>query len=387
MSKAGKKEGNRRTAFVYSDRAASFDYGSGHPMKPERLRLTAELIAVMGLDRLPSSEFIEARSATIDELLLFHTQEYLEVLKEANSGVVPAGGPNFGLGYSDNPVFRGVFEWSELSAGASMQAAELVAEGRADIAFNISGGLHHAMPGRASGFCYLNDAAIAIKYLAALGKRVAYVDIDAHHGDGVEAAFYSTDSVLTISVHESGEWLFPGTGASTDIGTGRGRGFAVNVPLAPAAGDELFLRAIDEVVCPFVEAFAPDILVTQLGVDTLETDPITHLRLTTGGFERAVRRFRDMNLPWVALGGGGYDIGNVARAWTLAWAIMNGAEAPEVIPEEFMRRKAGVFRDPRLRDSPIRQATTPEDERAFDEDVGYLKKTVLPLVAKGRKGR
>jgi len=380
MNKAGKKEGKKRTAFVYSDRSASFDYGSGHPMKPERLRLTAELIGAMGLGKLPSSEFVEARSATAGELLLFHTPEYIEVLKEADSGVVPAGGADFGLGYSDNPVFRGVFEWSALCAGASLQAAELVAEGRADIAFNISGGLHHAMPARASGFCYLNDAAVAIKYLAGLGKRVAYVDIDAHHGDGVEAAFYSTDSVLTVSVHESGEWLFPGTGASTDIGAGRGRGFAVNLPLAPAAGDELFSSAVDEVVCPFIEAFSPDILVTQLGVDTFETDPITHLRITTNGFEKAVRRFRDMNLPWVGLGGGGYDIGNVARAWTLAWAIMNGVEAPDEIPEELMRRRPGVFRTSRLRDAPIRQVVTPEEIKAFDENVDYLKKTVLPLV-------
>lgn len=385
MSKAGKNERKLRTAFVYSDRVAAFDYGSSHPMKPERLRLTAELIEAMGLGKLPSSEFIEARSATIDELLLFHTPEYLEVLKEANSGVVPPGGPACGLGYSDNPVFRGVFEWSALCAGASLQAAELVASGRADIAFNISGGLHHAMPERASGFCYINDAAVAIKYLAGLGKRIAYVDIDAHHGDGVEAAFYSTDSVLTVSVHESGEWLFPGTGASTDIGTGKGRGFAVNVPLPPTAGDELFLRAIDEVVCPFVEEFSPDMLVTQLGVDTFETDPITHLRLTTNGFEKAVRRFRDMNIPWVALGGGGYDIGNVGRAWTLAWAIMNGVEAPDAIPEEFMLRKSSIFRDSRLRDTQIAQETTPDEIRSFNEDIDYLKKIVLPLIRDNKK--
>lgn len=383
MNRPAKKDAKARTAFVYSDRLAAFDYGSDHPMKPERLRLTRELIEALGLDRLPSSKFIEARSATVEELLLFHTPGYLKILKEADSGIVPADGAQHGLGFSDNPVFKGVFEWSALCAGASMQAAELVASGKADIAFNISGGLHHAMPERASGFCYINDAAVAIKYLAGLGKRVAYVDIDAHHGDGVEAAFYSTDSVLTVSVHESGEWLFPGTGAATDIGIGAGTGFSVNVPLPPSAGDDLFLRAIEEVVEPVVKEFAPDILVTQLGVDTFETDPITHLRLTTGGFEKALTRFRKMNLPWVALGGGGYDIGNVARAWTLAWAIMNDVTAPDIIPEDFMRRKGGIFRNSLLRDEPIVQEVTPDEEREFESVVAYIRKTVLLLIRKG----
>ena len=383
MSKAEKKEAKARTAFVYSDRLASFDYGESHPMKPERLRLTRELIEALGLSKLPSSKFVEARSATTEELLLFHTPDYLKILKEADSGLIPADGAQHGLGYSDNPVFKGVFEWSVLCAGASLQAAELVASGKAEIAFNISGGLHHAMPERASGFCYINDAAVAIKYLAGLGKRVAYVDIDAHHGDGVEAAFYSTDSVLTVSVHESGEWLFPGTGAAADIGVGAGRGFSVNVPLPPSAGDDLFLKAMDEVVVPVVKDFAPDILVTQLGVDTFETDPITHLRLTTNGFEKAVSRFREMNLPWVALGGGGYDIGNVARAWTLAWAIMNDVTAPDIIPEDFMRRKGGIFRNSLLRDEPIVQEVTPEELRDFESAVAYIRKTILPLIRKG----
>ncbi|MCC6502948.1 MAG: acetoin utilization protein AcuC [Deltaproteobacteria bacterium] len=380
MNRPGKKETKARTAFVYSDRLASFDYGESHPMKPERLRLTRELIEALGLGELPSSEFIEARSASIEELLLFHTPGYLKILKEADSGIIPPDGAEHGLGYSDNPVFKGVFEWSALCAGASLQAAELVASGKADIAFNISGGLHHAMPERASGFCYINDAAIAIKYLAGLGKRVAYVDIDAHHGDGVEAAFYDTDAVLTVSVHESGEWLFPGTGAVADIGTGAGRGFSVNVPLPPFAGDELFLKAMEEVVLPVVEAFSPDILVTQLGVDTFDTDPITHLRLTTGGFEKALSRFRSMKLPWVALGGGGYDIGNVARAWTLAWAIMNDVVSPDIIPEDFLRRKGSIFRNALLRDKPIVQEIAPDEKSAFDAEINCLKKTVLPLI-------
>jgi acetoin utilization protein AcuC len=388
MSRLGKKDDKVRAAFVYSDRFASFNYGAEHPMKPARLSLTRELMEALGLYRLPSSKIVEARSATDEELHLFHTPEYIKVLKEANSAVIPSDGARHGLGFADNPVFRGVFEWSALCAGASLQAAELVADGRAEVAFNISGGLHHAMPDRASGFCYINDAAIAIKYLAGLGKRVAYVDIDAHHGDGVEYAFYATDRVLTLSVHESGEWLFPGTGAAADIGTGAGRGFAVNVPLPPSAGDELFLRVFDEVVGPVVEEFRPDILVTQLGVDTFETDPITHLGLTTNSFEKAVQRFSAMNIPWVALGGGGYDIGNVARAWTLAWAVMNNAAAPDIIPPGFIKDKGAIFRDGFLRDKPkAPYILRPEELKAVEADMDYIKKTVLPLIRNARGER
>lgn len=374
-----------KTAFIYSDRFSSYYYGADHPMKPVRLLLTYELIKALGLADLPGSTVIEPRKATEKEILLFHTNEYLRVLKEANGGIIPVDGSAHGLGFGDNPVFNGVYAFSCYSTGASMQAAELVANGDADIAFNIAGGLHHAMPGRASGFCYLNDAAVAIKYLVSLGKRVAYVDIDAHHGDGVEYAFYDTDRVLTVSIHESGQWLFPGTGLVTDTGMGDGRGYSVNMPLPPGVCDELYMRVFDEVVPPFIRAFRPDILVTQLGVDSFETDPITHLSLTTRSFEHMVKRFRSFGLPWVALGGGGYDLSNVARAWTLAWAIMNGVEAPNAIPGDFISRNADIFRSDFLRDRPIEPfPLNREDLDCLEKDLKYLKDQVLPLVGKDR---
>lgn len=376
-----------KTAFVYSERFGAYYYGVEHPMKPVRLRLTRELLEAMKLSHLPGSRIVQARQATESELLLFHTPEYLKVLREANNGMIPVGGGAHGLGYSDNPVFNGVFDWSALCAGASIVAAELVAEGAADIAFNISGGLHHAMPGRASGFCYINDAAVAIRHLVNLGKRVAYVDIDAHHGDGVEYAFYDTDKVLTISIHESGQWLFPGTGLVTDMGVGQGRGFAVNMPLPPSVGDELYLNVFESIVPPFIEEFQPDVLVTQLGVDSFETDPLTHLGLTTNGFERMVERFRSFGVPWVALGGGGYDLGNVARAWTLAWAIMNNKTAPDLIPPEFVRANGDIFRNGFLRDIPITPFTLRGEElSAVKEDLRYLRSTVLPLLRESRQG-
>jgi acetoin utilization protein AcuC len=362
-----------KTAFIYTDRFGSFSYGADHPMRPLRLKLTYELIKEKGLIDLPDMSLIEARKAHDDEILFFHTPEYLKVLKEADTGEVPQVGISYGLGYGDNPAFRGVFEWSAYSTGASLQAAELVSRGDAGIAFNIAGGLHHAMPGRAAGFCYLNDPAVAINYLAGLGKRVAYVDIDAHHGDGVEAAFYDTDRVLTISLHESGQWLFPGTGFSSDTGKGDGRGFSVNLPFPPGTGDRLFLKGFNEIVPTFIEAFKPDILVTQLGVDSFASDPITHMGLTTNGFEEMVKAFKSFGIPWVALGGGGYEMDNVKRAWTLAWAVMNAVEGREELNP--------------LRDKPVRgdSVERKELEGFVEEGVSLLKKEVLPLVKGGRR--
>lgn len=376
-----------KTAFVYSDKFGSVIYGMGHPMRPARLKLAYELMESTGLFNLPGMELVEARRATEDEIRLFHTREYIAALKEANTGVIPVSGPEHGIGLGDNPVFKGLYEWSSYTTGASIQAAELVALGGYGAAFNIGGGLHHAMPARASGFCYINDPAVAIKYLAGLGKRVAYVDIDAHHGDGVEYAFYETDRVLTISLHESGQYLFPGTGNVTDMGMKQGLGYSVNLPLPPGTGDDVFIAAFNEIVPRFIEAFDPDILVTQLGVDTFESDPLAHMNLTTNGFEKAVCAFRDLNLPWVALGGGGYDLGNVARAWTLAWAAMNRAEVPAQIPEILMRGNEDIFRTDSMRD-PVaeRFALGKEYMEELERDIEFLKNEVLPLV-KGQAGR
>lgn len=375
-----------KTAFVYSEKFGSYYYGIDHPMKPVRLKLTYELMEELKLTRLPSARIIEARAATEAELLLFHTPEYIRVLKESNTGIIPVGGSMHGLGYEDNPVFNGVYEWSSLCAGASIQAAELVAEGKVKGAFNIAGGLHHAMPNRASGFCYINDAAIAIKYLVNLGKRVAYIDIDAHHGDGVEYAFYDTDRVLTISIHENGQWLFPGTGFATDTGVNSGKGFSINMPLPPSTGDELYLKVFNEIVPPFIREFAPDVIVTQLGVDSFESDPITHLGLTTNSFEKIIEMFHSFDIPWVALGGGGYDLGNVARAWTLAWAIMNDVVAPNIIPKDFIRQNGEIFRSGFLRDLPIAPfALRDEELKAVEDDLSYLKTEALPLIRQARE--
>lgn len=372
-----------KAAFIYSHEFGKYSYGSAHPMRPVRLKLAYELIKACGLLDLPNVRLIEARKAAEEELFLFHTKDYINALKQADSGDMPKDAWKHGLGFGDNPVFKGVYEWSLYSAGASVQAAELVSSGKADKAFNICGGLHHAMADKASGFCYLNDAVIAIKYLLNQGKRVAYVDIDAHHGDGVQAAFYDTDKVLTISLHEDGRYLFPGTGFSNETGAGKGRGYSVNLPLPPEADDEIFVKGFEEVVPPFIERFKPDMLVTQLGVDTFRTDPITNLNLTTNGFVKTVKWFNAAGLPWVALGGGGYNLSNVARAWTLSWAVMNNVELKNKMPAGFAKiaREFGIKED-FIADRPFDLEADDRERllKAMQGDIGFLNKDVLTLI-------
>lgn len=365
-----------KTAFIYSDNFAGFDYGSGHPLKPFRLKLTYELIKACGLLDSPDPRLNEPSMAGVEDLLAWHTAEYIEILKRSNSGEYVPGAEEFGLGPGDNPIFAGMFDWSRLIAGASLKAADLVDSGEAKVAFNISGGLHHAMAAHASGFCYVNDPVLAIKSLVARGRRVAYIDIDAHHGDGVQEAFYDTDKVLTLSLHETGQALFPGSGFEHETGAGEGKGYSVNVPLPPEMDDELFIHALTGVVPPLVDAYRPDIVVSQLGVDTFRSDPLAHLNLTTNGFCRAIKVIQSLCPKWVALGGGGYDISNVARAWTLAWAIMNGIDASDEIPRSFLRQYHGAgFIGGKLRDEPfvIEGRKKEAMRKEVDRVIGYIR--------------
>lgn len=374
-----------KTAFIYSEDFAKYDYGPGHPLKPFRLKLTYELIKAYGLLSLPEVRVVEAKPAEENDLLLYHTGDYIDILKAANRGNGLHGGERYGLGFGDNPIFEGVFDWSRLVTGASLQAAELVESGQVPLAFNISGGLHHALAARASGFCYINDPVIVIASLLKKGKRVAYIDIDAHHGDGVQEAFYLTDKVLTISLHESGRHLFPGTGFESETGEGDGRGYSVNIPLPPSSDDEVFVYAFSEVVPPFIESFKPDIVVTQLGVDSFLTDPLTHLNYTTNGFCEVVRKIKALSPRWIALGGGGYEITNVAKAWTLAWAIMNDVDLPNKLPEEFIKQyPLEGFSSRNLRDDKYQEPRAAKDmiKKDVQRVVAWIKEKVLPLVSK-----
>jgi len=234
-------------------------------------------------------------------------------------------------------------ESSARVAGCSLVAAEAVWTGRAQHAFNPAGGLHHAMPERASGFCVYDDPALAIRWLLSNGAgRVAYIDVDVHHGDGPQAIFYDDPRVLTISLHQTGRTLFPGTGFVEEMGRGEARGTKVNIPLPPFTGGAEWLLAFDAVVPPLIEAWKPDVLVTQLGCDTHHTDPLAMMALTTGTYRETARRLHDLahrtaGGKWVATGGGGYQWARVVpRAWTIYFAEMAGAELPDALPEAWI---------------------------------------------------
>jgi acetoin utilization protein AcuC len=320
-----------RAGFVWDPRLASHVYRDDHPLKPRRLIGVHDKLESLGAFRDPNAIVLAPRDATAAEIERIHSPEYIRAVEQASADP-SLDYTRWGLSaYGDTPPFAGMHGASLLTTGGTLSGMEEVLAGRLRVSFNGAGGLHHAMRSRASGFCIYNDPAIACGLLADRGLKVAYVDIDAHHGDGVQAAFYDTDQVLTISLHESGHSLFPGTGFADERGTGKGTGYSINVALPPYTDDHAYVNAFDAVVPPLVERFKPDVLVTQQGIDSHFTDPLTHLQVSTRAREHVVRAFRDLGLPWVAMGGGGYDLDAVARGWSIEYLIMLGAPVPDAL--------------------------------------------------------
>jgi len=283
----------------------------------------------LGVLARPSVSLQAPAPAQTEELELVHDAAYIDAVRQA--GQDGLGNGRYGLGTPDNPVFDGMHEASALVAGATLAAARAVWRGEALHAANIAGGLHHAMRAYASGFCIYNDPAIAISALLAEGaQRVAYVDVDVHHGDGVQAAFYHDPRVLTISLHEHPATLFPGTGLASEIGSGEGRGYAVNVALPAGTGDAGWLRAFDAVVPPLVRSFRPEVLVSQHGCDSHRLDPLAHLELSIDAQRRAALMIHDLahetaDGRWLLTGGGGYELVQVVpRSWTHLLAVAAG---------------------------------------------------------------
>ena len=315
---------------VFDPSLTTYDFGPTHPMNPIRVDLTVRLadqLHVVGKGALP---LVVAPHATDADLLTVHTADLIEAVRRTSADPADVQ-PLLGLGTDDNPTFPGMHEAARHVVGASMEAARQVWEGEVDHAANIAGGLHHAMPGRASGFCVYNDVAVAIRWLLAQGaKRVVYVDVDVHHGDGVEQVFWDDPRVLTISLHETGQMLFPGTGFAHDLGGPEAEGSAVNVALPPGTGDAGWLRAFHAVVPPLVREFAPDVLVTQHGCDSHMSDPLAHLMLSIDGQRAAYQALHDLahevtGGKWVVTGGGGYAIVDVVpRAWTHLLGVVAG---------------------------------------------------------------
>jgi acetoin utilization protein AcuC len=379
--------GNGRVELVwYGDDAPRYDHGPQHPLRFPRVVLTRELIHAYGIvdgDRVVETP---ARSATDDELVLVHSERYLDAVRRAGRGERGSWW-EFGFGPGDNPVFPDMHEASARVVGATLVAAEAVLSGRAEHAFNPAGGLHHAMPERASGFCVYDDPAVAIAWLLEQGvERVAYVDVDVHHGDGPQAIFYEDPRVLTVSVHQSGATLFPGTGFVDEIGAGDARGSAVNVPLPAFTGEELWLDAFRRVVVPVVEAWRPGVLVTQLGCDTHHSDPLANLLLTTRAYRETAALLHDLahraaGGRWVATGGGGYQwAGVVPRAWTIYFAAMAGVPVPDELPAAWTQRageEAGHPVPTALSEPPLQG---PQGDRAAVERVlGEVEDLVFPL--------
>jgi len=333
---------SRAVAVPWDPALVEYDFGSSHPLNPVRVELTIALAREFGVLDRPNVTSLSVTPADDGLLTLVHAPGYLDAVKEA--GATGRADPVHGLGTMDNPVFADMHEASALVAGGTLAAARAVVEGRYDHAVNVAGGLHHAMPAAASGFCVYNDPAIAIAWMLQQGiERIAYVDIDAHHGDGVQAAFWNDPRVLTISLHESGRTLFPGTGFPHEIGGPDAIGTAVNVALPAGTGDTGWLRAFSAVVPPLVRAFAPQILVSQHGCDSHALDPLTNLLVSLDGQRTAHAALHGLAHEvcegrWLATGGGGYELVRVVpRSWTHLLAEAAGAPIdPEMdTPDEW----------------------------------------------------
>jgi acetoin utilization protein AcuC len=369
---------SKRAAYVYDDSLSRHVLREGHPMRPVRLQYTSALLRGYAAFDDPGALVVNPRPATREELLTFHTEFYLEIVERLSNGEEIREAELFGFSEAgDNPVYEGMYEAMLLSTGASVQAAELIADGVVSRAFAPAGGLHHATSGRASGFCIFNDPVVAINALRKRGLRVCYVDIDAHHGDGVQNAFYRDADVMTISVHEGPRWLFPGTGEVNEIGEGNGKGFSVNLPLFPYTPDDVFISAFDEALVPLIKAFKPDVLATQLGADAYIRDPLTQLGMTTQGYETLVEGFDALGYPWLAFGGGGYDLDAVPRCWALAYGIMLGRRWPDALPpgaEAFLESDALRDKVVAVEDDVLNQTSAWADKK-----IQEIKRLIFPL--------
>lgn len=335
-----------KTIFVYSGEMSRFDFGYDHPFKPERASKTLDLCTRYGVINHPWMTLVDPVPLDPSLVTLFHSHPLIEAVKKTSRGEFELKMLEYGLGTQDNPILPGIFEWSLQAAGGTDQALEALLTGQADAAFNPIGGFHHARANRVEGFCYLNDINIAI--LNALqktpGTRIAYIDCDAHHGNGVQEAFYNDPRVLFVSLHETGRTLYPWSGWETEIGAGEGKGFTINVPLEPGTDDEVYGYVFEAIVPPVVRSFEPDIIVAELGADTLISDPLTHLKLTNNGYQQVVRSIKALCPKVLALGGGGYDLYRTARCWTLAWSILN-----DLVPEDqFVGLVGGMMFGPEM---------------------------------------
>jgi acetoin utilization protein AcuC len=371
------------SVFMYTSKYDQYNLGDQHPFKPYKATMVYELCYRYGLFDEPWISIVEPEAADEAAMLEYHARDYIDALKAANSGSFDFTMLEYGLGTSDNPVFKGVYEFSLLVLGATLKAAQLIVTNEADIVFSPVGGLHHAGYANAEGFCYVNDIVIAIKRMLNSGfERILYVDIDAHHGNGVQDAFYDRDDVLVISFHQSGETLYPWVGFENEMGEGKGLGYTVNIPLSEYTDDEAYSRVFQEIYPPLVKAFNPQCVVAQIGLDTLKKDPLTNLRLTNNGYCDVIAQIRNSCPKVLALGGGGYSVPDVVRGWTLAWAELNDLKPHDpyqgLIGGALLGHGNSVDE---LRDSPYRIAPRLKDDvnKYLDSKIAFIKENIFPV--------
>jgi len=334
-----------KAAFIYSDDYQTYKFKKGHPFNQYRLKITLDLLKKS--KAITDQDILSPRFATDEEIGLIHDNRYIEAVKKAGYGKLSEDeAEKFGLGTEDTPIFSNMHEASSLIVGGTLTAVEAVMSGQYAHALNLGGGLHHSFRGRASGFCIYNDCAIAIQYIRKnYQAKVLYIDTDAHHGDGVQLAFYDDSYVCTLSIHETGRYLFPGTGTIYERGHGEGYGYSFNIPLDAFTEDESFLDCYKQSLTKIIEYFKPDVIVTQNGADAHYYDPLTHLSASMQIYREIPKLAHELahqycNGRWIGLGGGGYDIWRVVpRAWSLLWMEMSGQDLPiGPLPEEWRER-------------------------------------------------
>lgn len=365
---------------------ASYDryfFGPSHPFSPIRQQMTLDLLRALG----HHPPIINPPVARREDVLSVHSAEYVDQVQAASAGTPQPDALTFGLGSPDVPLFDGMDLAARILAGGTLHGARMIVDGEADVVLQLGGGLHHAQRGEASGFCIYNDLSIAIRHFREMGWRVAYLDIDVHHGDGVQALHASDREVMTISLHESGHYLYPGSGFTHEIGDGDGRGFSLNVPLEPGTTDDSYIAAFERVVPHSLTWFQPDVMVIQCGVDAHFRDPLADLLLTSRAYERLfsmiidlVGRFAGGRALFTL--GGGYEIDVAPRLWTMLYLMLIGERLPDRLPAEYLDRwngRAGGSLTPTLHDPDV--AIAPPDLKSIENRNRSVSRRVLELVA------
>ena len=374
----------RQHAIVHAPSLDHGGYPEACPFNTTRAGRALHTIESMALMSGDDRRVVAPVALSTSELEAFHTPEYLDALRRAGSGdLAPLDALAVGLGTPDCPIFKDMYDYVALATGATVTGARLILDGKAEVVFNPSGGFHHAQPGNAAGFCFVNDIVLAAMELAGGGKRVLFLDIDVHHCDAVQDAFYDRRDIMTISLHESGKTLFPGTGFETEIGKGLGEGYTVNVPLPVGTYDAAYERVFKAAVMPLIQRFEPDVIILELGMDALAGDPLAHLHLTNNTHADIVETLVEMDIPILATGGGGYHVENTVRGWALCWSVLCGEHQNA---GDFMLGMGGVMMENTdwigglrdrtlLADGGIRENIDAEIERVTQA----IQKTVFPL--------